>query len=104
MSRAAIGNSGACQVRSGTANPCSGLAAVEILGVLFCERCAREQEVYFAIGELARPLGPERELKAEDLERWVAPGAGSLSGALKKIWQRPAGRDAGTAVLAKTGR
>jgi len=25
---------------------------VEILGVAFCEPCAREQEVYFVIGEL----------------------------------------------------
>jgi hypothetical protein len=27
---------------------------VEVRGVLFCERCAREQEVYFAIGELTQ--------------------------------------------------
>jgi hypothetical protein len=26
---------------------------VEVWGVPFCERCAREQEAYFAIGELA---------------------------------------------------
>jgi hypothetical protein len=27
---------------------------VEIRGVPFCERCAREQEAYFAIGEMSR--------------------------------------------------
>jgi hypothetical protein len=27
---------------------------VEILGVAFCEACAREQEAYFAIGELTQ--------------------------------------------------
>ena len=41
-----------CQVRSGTDLPCQRLAVVEIGGVLFCEPCAREQEAYFAIGEL----------------------------------------------------
>jgi hypothetical protein len=28
------------------------------LGVPFCEQCAREQEAYFAIGELAWARGP----------------------------------------------
>ena len=41
-----------CQVRSGTALPCRGAAVVEIGGVPFCGPCAREQEAYFAIGEL----------------------------------------------------
>jgi len=44
---------------------------VEILGVAFCGPCAREQEVYFAIGELtheeARDLGSKT--LAEVLER-----------------------------------
>jgi hypothetical protein len=31
---------------------------VKILGVPFCEQCAREQEAYFAIGELASASGP----------------------------------------------
>ncbi len=43
---------GYCQVRSGTSYPCSRPAAVKILGIPFCERCAHEQETYFAIGEL----------------------------------------------------
>ncbi len=41
-----------CQVRSETECPCLCRAVVEIRGVAFCEACAREQEAYFAIGEL----------------------------------------------------
>jgi hypothetical protein len=43
---------GQCQVGSKTDRPCPRLAVVEIRGVPFCEQCAREQESYFAIGEL----------------------------------------------------
>jgi hypothetical protein len=39
-------------VRSETDLPCGRPAAVTILGVRLCERCAREQETYFAVGEL----------------------------------------------------
>jgi len=45
-----------CQVRSGTDNACRRLASVKIRGVPFCEPCAREQEAYFAIGELTEGL------------------------------------------------
>ena len=45
---------GMCQVGSNTDNPCLRLAAMEIWGILFCERCAREQEAYFAIGKLTQ--------------------------------------------------
>ena len=45
-------NSGECQVRSKTESPCLEPAEVEIRGIPFCEACAREQEAYFAIGEL----------------------------------------------------
>jgi hypothetical protein len=41
-----------CQVRSGTDLPCQRSAVVEIGGIPFCGPCAREQEAYFAIGEL----------------------------------------------------
>jgi hypothetical protein len=41
-------------VRSRTQSPCLHQAVVEILGIPFCEECAREQEVYFAIGELTQ--------------------------------------------------
>ena len=44
---------GLCQVGSKTDHPCLRLAVVEIRGVPFCERCAREQEAYFAIGEMS---------------------------------------------------
>jgi hypothetical protein len=41
-----------CTVRSGTDNPCLRPAMVKVRGIPFCEPCAREQEAYFAIGEL----------------------------------------------------
>jgi hypothetical protein len=44
---------GSCQVRSKTEHPCLHQAVREIWGIPFCERCAREQEAYFAIGNLA---------------------------------------------------
>ena len=43
-----------CQVRSRTDLPCGSPATATILGIRFCERCAREQERYFAVGELTR--------------------------------------------------
>jgi len=49
---------GLCQVRSRTDRPCVRPAVVKILGIPFCEQCAREQEAYFAIGELALARGP----------------------------------------------
>ena len=54
-----------CQVRSRTESPCPRSAEVEILGVAFCGPCAREQEVYFAIGELTQ--GEKEGLRSEDL-------------------------------------
>ncbi len=51
MTEIAIKELGACQVRSGTAQPCDRPADLKLRGVPFCERCAREQEAYFAIGE-----------------------------------------------------
>jgi hypothetical protein len=45
---------GPCQVRSKTQTPCLHRAAVEIRGIPLCEACAREQEAYFAIGELTQ--------------------------------------------------
>lgn len=46
-----------CQVRSSTDRPCRRPAVVKIRGIPFCEPCAREQEVYFAIGELTETSG-----------------------------------------------
>ena len=56
---------GPCQVRSRTGNPCPRSAEVEILGVAFCGPCAREQEAYFAIGELTHE--EEQGLRSEPL-------------------------------------
>jgi hypothetical protein len=56
---------GPCQVRSKTERPCPNQAVMEIWGTPFCERCAREQEAYFAIGKLtmqAQGSASNREL------------------------------------------
>ena len=44
---------GICQVGSKTDRSCPRQAVVEICGVPFCEQCARQQEAYFAIGEMS---------------------------------------------------
>ena len=73
---------GPCQVRSRTDSPCIGSAEVEILGVAFCGPCAREQEAYFAIGELTQEdtEGLRSEPLAEVLERKRQERAGSTDG------------------------
>ena len=59
-------------MRSRADSPCPRTAEVEILGVAFCGACAREQEAYFAIGELTE-LEDARDLRSgplvEALER-----------------------------------
>ena len=60
---------GPCRVRSGTDHPCPRPAVVKICGVPFCERCAREQEAYFAVGELTQPLADDRTNRAVDFRR-----------------------------------
>ncbi|HSL01593.1 MAG TPA: hypothetical protein VK869_14755 [Rubrobacteraceae bacterium] len=57
-----VESSGSCQVRSGTDLPCGRPASVRLLGVLFCEECAREQDAYFAIGELTQTRDPLEEI------------------------------------------
>jgi hypothetical protein len=73
---------GPCQVRSKTENPCLRRAEVEILGVAFCGPCARNQEVYFAIGELTHEEARDLHSKtlAEVLERKRRERAGSADG------------------------
>jgi hypothetical protein len=56
-----------CQVGSETGRPCPRLAVVEVRGLPFCERCAREQEAYFAIGELTQGEEETRGLRDEPL-------------------------------------
>ncbi len=51
---------GPCQVRSKTERPCPRQAVMEVWGVPFCEPCAREQEAYFAIGEMSQKLAVDR--------------------------------------------
>jgi hypothetical protein len=75
----------ACQVRSRTQNPCPRPAVVEILGVAFCGACAREQEAYFAIGELTQEQTHDLRSK-------------SLAEALKRMWRERAGSTEGIAA------
>ena len=64
-----------CQVRSKTESPCLHRAVVEIRGIPFCEACAREQEAYFAIGELTQePLGKTLGEMLEGMRRQLADG------------------------------
>jgi hypothetical protein len=82
-------------VRSRTESPCPRSAEVEILGVGFCGQCAREQEAYFAIGELTQQeedeaQGFRRKQLAEALERMRRDRTGSTDLSL----------DADTVVLA----
>jgi hypothetical protein len=89
-----------CQVRSGTDDPCLGLAAVEILGVPFCESCAREQEAYFAIGELTRVREPD-----DESEPWTyEPDATSLTEALGRVRRGLARKVAGAGALVGSSR
>jgi hypothetical protein len=83
----------ACEVRSKTGSPCHRRADVEIGGVAFCEPCAREQEAYFAIGELTQEdetQGSGSKSLADVLERMRRDRAGSTDLSL----------DADTVVLA----
>jgi hypothetical protein len=61
-----------CEVRSKTESPCHRRAVVEMRGVAFCGPCAREQEAYFAIGELTQEdetRGSGGKLLVEALQR-----------------------------------
>jgi hypothetical protein len=71
-----------CQVRDKTGNPCPRRAEVEILGGAFCGACAREQEAYFAIGELTEEGA--RDHRGEALTE-------ALAEALEKMRRRRVG-------------
>ena len=59
-----------CKVRSGTNIPCLRPAMVKVRGIPFCKPCAREQEAYFAIGELTEaPEGLREKPLVELLNR-----------------------------------
>ena len=71
-----------CQVRSKTEIPCPHRAVVEIRCIAFCGSCAREQEAYFAIGELTQEetQGLRSKPLAEALERMRRERAGGKGG------------------------
>ena len=71
-----------CEVRSRTESPCHHRAVVEMRGVAFCEPCAREQEAYFAIGELTQEKthGFRSKLLAEALKKMRRERAGRREG------------------------
>jgi hypothetical protein len=87
---------GSCQVRSKTETPCLHRAAVEIRGIPFCESCAREQEAYFAIGELTQEeeaQGFRGKPLAEALERMRRERAGGRKGIATKMHHGHSGVD-----------
>jgi hypothetical protein len=87
---------GSCQVRSKTESPCSRRAEVEIECVAFCGPCAREQEAYFAIGELTqeeKAQGFGSKPLAEALERMRRERAVSRKGIAAKMHQGLSGVD-----------
>jgi hypothetical protein len=72
-----------CEVRSKIESPCQSRAVVEIGGVAFCGLCAREQEAYFAIGELTQEdetQGSGGTLLVEALKRLRRERAGGTEG------------------------
>ena len=79
-----------CQVRSDTESPCPHPAVAEIRGVAFCGPCAREQEAYFAIGEIVA-RGPRGRALAEALKRARAERAGGMEGAAAETRRGPSG-------------
>ena len=88
-----------CQVRSQTEVPCGRPATTTILGVLLCGRCAREQEDYFAVGELTQfPRGrePRGDVAATRARRTRPPRAARI---LRRLRERAAG-GRGVAFLA----
>jgi hypothetical protein len=82
-------------VRSRTGNPCSRHAELEILGVAFCGPCTREQEAYFAIGELTREEahGFRNKSLTEALERMRLERAGGRDGIAAEIHHELLGVD-----------
>ena len=72
----AVTQEGACQVRSRTQSPCLHRAVVEIRGIPFCDACAREQQAYFAIGELTQE--ETRDLRGEPLSKSLGEALGEM--------------------------
>jgi hypothetical protein len=55
---------------------------VEIRGIPFCEACAREQEAYFAIGELTQE--ETRDLRGESLSKALGETLGEMLGGMRR--------------------
>ncbi len=69
---------GQCQVGSKTERTCPRLAVIKIRGVPFCEQCAREQEAYFAIGEMSQEVAADRANQARGFHH-IEPLAKALN-------------------------
>jgi predicted Fe-S protein YdhL (DUF1289 family) len=69
-------------VRSRTQSPCLHQAVVEIQGIPFCEACARQQEAYFAIGELTQEQ--KRDLRGEPLRKSVGETLGEMLDGIRR--------------------
>jgi hypothetical protein len=83
---------GPCQVRSKTNHPCPRQAVVQIWGLPFCKPCAREQEAYFAMGELmqeAQGLRNEPLVQALDRIRWERTGYAAVAEKAKVMLGSP---------------
>jgi hypothetical protein len=55
---------------------------VEIQGIPFCEACARQQEAYFAIGELTQEQ--KRDLRGEPLRKSVGETLGEMLDGIRR--------------------
>jgi hypothetical protein len=55
---------------------------VEVRGIPFCEACAREQEAYFAIGELTQEK--TRNLRSEPLSKSLAKTLGEMLDGMRR--------------------
>ena len=77
-----------CQVRSKTQSPCLHRAVVEIRGIPFCEACAREQEAYFAIGELLT-REETQGLRSDPLSKTLGETLDRLRDSARMALQRP---------------
>jgi hypothetical protein len=101
----AMAKLGPCQVQSRTESPCLRSADVEILGVAFCGPCAREQEAYFAIGELTHEEEEDfrGEALAEALERMRRVRVGSTGEVAGGIYHGSCGIDNGKPLVLRSG-
>jgi hypothetical protein len=86
-----------CEVRSKTESPCHRRAAVEVRGVAFCGPCAREQEAYFAIGEITQEAdeaqGSGGKMLLEALARLRRERSGGTEGIAAATYDRLRGVD-----------